>query len=128
ATDWADGGWDLEQTIALCRRLKDIGIDMIDASSGGNIHDQKIVLGAGYQVPFAEAIRRKTQIPTVAVGLLTQPVQAEQLVSLGHADAVMLARALLRDPYWPLHAARELKVDVPWPDQYKRADSGPLGR
>jgi 2,4-dienoyl-CoA reductase-like NADH-dependent reductase (Old Yellow Enzyme family) len=128
ATDWFEGGWDLAQTIELCRRLKDLGVDLIDCSSGGNIHDQKIVLGPGYQVPFAAAIRRETGIPTAAVGLISEPVQAEQIVAHGQADAVVLARALLRDPYWPRHAARALRVDMPWPDQYKRADVGPLGR
>ncbi len=128
ATDWYEGGWDLAQTMALCRELKAIGVDLVDCSSGGNIHDQKIVLGPGYQVPFAAAIRREASMPTAAVGLITEPVQAEQIVAHGQADAVVLARALLRDPYWPRHAARALGVAVPWPDQYKRADVGPLGR
>jgi len=128
ATDWAEGGWDLAQTIELARHLKAIGIDMIDASSGGNVHDQKIVLGPGYQVPFAEAIRREADIPTIAVGLISDAVQAEEIVSLGRADAVCLARALLRDPYWPRHAAKALRVEMEWPDQYKRCDVGPLGR
>ena len=128
ATDWADGGWDLAQTIELCKKLKAAGIDLIDCSSGGNIAAQKIPLGPGYQVPFAEAIRREADIPTMAVGLISEPVQAEQIVSLGRADAVCLARALLRDPYWPRHAAKVLRVDMPWPDQYKRCDVGPLGR
>jgi 2,4-dienoyl-CoA reductase-like NADH-dependent reductase (Old Yellow Enzyme family) len=128
ATDWYEGGWDLAQTIELCKRLKECGVDLIDVSSGGNIHDQKIVLGPGYQVPFASAVRREAGIPTIAVGLVTDAVQAEQIVAHGHADAVMLARASLRDPYWPRHAANELKVELPWPDQYKRADVGPLGR
>jgi len=128
ATDWYEGGWDIEQTVSLCKRLKDIGIDLIDCSSGGNIHDQKIRLGPGYQVPFAEAIRAGAAIPTAAVGLIAEPTQAEQIVSLGQADAVCLARAMLRDPYWPRHAAKALGVDLPWPDQYKRCDVGPLGR
>jgi 2,4-dienoyl-CoA reductase-like NADH-dependent reductase (Old Yellow Enzyme family) len=128
ASDWYEGGWDLQQSIVLCARLKEIGIDMIDCSSGGNIHEQKIRLGPGYQVPFAEAIRREVGIPTAAVGLITEPVQAEQIVSLGRADAVFLARALLRDPYWPRHAARALGAALPWPDQYKRCEAGPLGR
>ncbi|MGE5097842.1 MAG: NADH:flavin oxidoreductase/NADH oxidase [Betaproteobacteria bacterium] len=128
ATDWAPGGWDLEQSVALCRRLKDIGIDLVDCSSGGNIHDAKMKLGPGYQVPFSEAIRSATGIATCAVGLISDAVQAEEIVSLGHADAVCLARAMLRDPYWPRHAARTLGVDLPWPDQYKRCDVGPLGR
>jgi 2,4-dienoyl-CoA reductase-like NADH-dependent reductase (Old Yellow Enzyme family) len=128
ATDWAEGGWDLAQTIELCKALKAIGIDLIDCSSGGNIHAQKIALGPGYQVPFAEAIRREAGIPTMAVGLISEPVQAEQIVSLGRADAVCLARAFLRDPYWPRHAARALGVSLKWPDQYLRCEVGPLGR
>jgi 2,4-dienoyl-CoA reductase-like NADH-dependent reductase (Old Yellow Enzyme family) len=128
ASDWYEGGWDIEQTVMLCKRLKDIGIDLIDCSSGGNIHDQKIKLGPGYQVPFAEAVRAGAGIPTAAVGLISDAAQAEQIVSLGQADAVCLARALLRDPYWPRHAAKELGVDASWPDQYKRCDVGPLGR
>ena len=127
-TDWADGGWDLAQSIELCKRLKSIGVDLIDCSSGGNIASQKIALGPGYQVPFAEAIRREAGIPTMAVGLISEPVQAEQILSLGQADAICLARALLRDPYWPRHAAKALKVELPWPNQYKRCDVGPLGK
>ncbi len=128
ASDWKEGGWDLAQSIELAKRLKALGIDLVDCSSGGNAADQKIALGPGYQVPFAEAIRREAGIPTGAVGLISDAVQAEQIVSLGRADAVLLARAMLRDPYWPRHAARELKADFPWPDQYKRCDVGPLGR
>jgi len=128
ASDWKEGGWDLEQSIAFCRELKAIGIDLIDVSSGGNAHDQKIVLGPGYQVPFSAAIRRDAGIPTAAVGLITEAVQAEHVVSTGQADAVCLARALLRDPYWARHAAKTLGVDVKWPDQYLRADVGPFGR
>ena len=128
ATDWYEGGWDLGETVELCRRLKETGIDLVDVSSGGNIHDQRIVLGPGYQVPFASAVRREANIPTIAVGLITEPVQAEQVVAHGHADAVMLARASLRDPYWPRNAAKRLGVEFPWPDPYKRADVGPLGR
>jgi len=128
ATDWAEGGWDLRQSIELCCRLKDLGIDMIDCSSGGNILDAKMAIGPGYQVPFAAAVRKEAGIPTLAVGLISDAVQAEQIVSLGQADAVCLARAMLRDPYWPRHAAKELKVDLPWPDQYRRCDVGPLGR
>ena len=128
ATDWAENGWDLAQTLELARRLKALGIDLIDCSSGGNVLDAKMPLGPGYQVPFAEAIRREAGIPTLAVGLIADAAQAEQIVALGQADAVCLARALLRDPYWPRHAAKELKVDLPWPDQYKRCDVGPMGR
>jgi len=128
ASDWADGGWDLAQSIALAKRLKDIGIDLVDCSSGGNIAEQSIRLGAGYQVHFAEAIRREAGIPTAAVGLISDAVQAEQIVFHGQADAVCLARAMLRDPYWPRHAAKTLGVEMPWPDPYKRCDVGPLGR
>ena len=128
ATDWYEGGWDLHQSIVLCRRLKELGIDMIDVSSGGNIHEQKIRLGPGYQVPFSDAIRRQAGVATASVGLISDAVQAEQILSLGQADAICLARALLRDPYWPRHAAKQLGVDFPWPDQYKRCDVGPLGR
>jgi 2,4-dienoyl-CoA reductase-like NADH-dependent reductase (Old Yellow Enzyme family) len=128
ATDWTDAGWDLVQSIELCKRLKGIGVDLIDCSSGGNILDAKMTIGPGYQVPFAEAIRKEVGIATLAVGLISDAVQAEQIVFLGQADAVCLARALLRDPYWPRHAAKELKVEMPWPDPYKRCDVGPLGR
>ena len=128
ATDWAEGGWDLPQSIELCRRLKSIGIDMVDCSSGGNVADATIPFGPGYQVPFSAAIRRESGMPTIAVGLISEAAQAEQIVALGDADAVCLARALLRDPYWPRHAARTLGVAMPWPDQYKRCDVGPMGR
>ncbi len=128
ATDWAEGGWDLAQSIELCRQLKKTGIDLIDCSSGGNIATQKIALGPGYQVPFSDAIRREASMPTAAVGLISEPVQAEEILSLGRADAVCLARAMLRDPYWPRHAAKALKVEMEWPNQYKRSDVGPLGR
>lgn len=128
ATDWKDGGWDVAQSIEFARRAKALGIDLIDVSSGGNVIDQQIVLGPGYQVPFSSAIRKEAGIATTTVGLISDAVQAEQIVAHGHADSVSLARALLRDPYWPLHAAAELGVAVEWPDQYKRAIVGPLGR
>jgi len=128
ASDWKEEGWDLVQSIAFSRELKALGVDMIDVSSGGNAADQKIALGPGYQVPFAAAIRRDAGIPTAAVGLITEPVQAEHVLATGQADAVCLARALLRDPYWARHAAKALGVPMPWPNQYKRCDIGPLGR
>jgi len=121
ATDWVDGGWDLMQSIQLARWLKDAGVDLIDCSSGGLVADAVVPVAAGYQVPFAAAIRREALIPTVAVGLITDPLQAEQTLVRGDADAVFLARAFLRDPQWPLHAAQALDVDVPWPVQYLRA-------
>jgi 2,4-dienoyl-CoA reductase-like NADH-dependent reductase (Old Yellow Enzyme family) len=120
-TDWVENGWDLEQSIELCRRLKTIGVDLIDCSSGGLVPDAKIPAGPGYQVPFAAAIRQQIGIATGAVGLITEPAQAEQIVSAGQADAVLLAREFLRDPYWPLHAARSLGIDLSWPKPYERA-------
>ena len=121
ATDWVEGGWDLDQSIRLARLLRDIGIDLIDCSSGGLTPDARVPAAPGFQVPFAAAIRREAGIATGAVGLITEPMQAEQIVTSGQADAVLLARQLLRDPYWPLHAAKALGVDVPWPNAYLRA-------
>ena len=121
ATDWVEGGWDLQQTIAFSRELKKIGIDMVDCSSGGTVPDAKVPAGPGFQAHFAAAVRREVGIATGAVGLITEPAQAEQIVSTGMADAVMIGREFLRDPYWPLHAARILGVDMPWPPQYERA-------
>jgi 2,4-dienoyl-CoA reductase-like NADH-dependent reductase (Old Yellow Enzyme family) len=128
ASDWFEGGWDLAQTIEFAKRAKALGVDLIDCSSGGNIAEQKIVLGPGYQVAFAQAIKREAGIPVGAVGLITDAVQAEHILATGQADAVLLARALLRDPYWPHHAAKQLGATLAWPDQYKRADAGPLGK
>lgn len=120
ATDWAEGGWDLEQTITLATYMKSLGVDLIDCSSGGMVPDARIPVGPGYQVPFAGAVRRGARIPTGAVGLVTAPEQAEQIVALGEADAVLLGRAMLDDPYWPLHAAGKLRADVAWPVRYAR--------
>jgi 2,4-dienoyl-CoA reductase-like NADH-dependent reductase (Old Yellow Enzyme family) len=120
-TDWVSGGWDLDHSIELCRHLKALGVDLIDCSSGGLVPNAVIPAGPGYQTPFAAAIRREVGIPTGAVGCITEPVQAEQIVSTGQADAVVMARELLRDPYWPLHAARSLDTDLAWPPQYWRA-------
>jgi 2,4-dienoyl-CoA reductase-like NADH-dependent reductase (Old Yellow Enzyme family) len=121
ATDWAEGGWDILQSVELAKRLRELGVDLVDCSSGGAVAHAKIELGPGYQVPFARAIRHEAGIATGAVGLITEARQAESIVSEGSADAVLLARQLLRDPYTPLHWARELGVDVRWPDQYGRA-------
>jgi 2,4-dienoyl-CoA reductase-like NADH-dependent reductase (Old Yellow Enzyme family) len=121
ATDWAQGGWDLQQSVAFSRELKRQGIDLIDCSSGGQAPGVKIPLGPGYQVPFAETIRRDVHIATGAVGMITQARQAEEIIATGRADVVLLARELLRNPYWPLHAAAELGDDVTWPNQYGRA-------
>src|SRR5271166_2572350 len=121
ATDWTDGGWDLEQSIELSRRLKDLGVDAIDCSSGGNVESAKIPVGPGYQVPFSHSIRREAGMATAAVGMITDPAQADQIIRNGEADIVLLARELLRDPYWPLRAARELGQAMSWPVQYLRA-------
>ena len=121
ATDWKDGGWDLAGSIALCRELRALGIDLMDVSSGALVHDAQVPAGPGFQVPFAAAIRAEVGIATGAVGLITSAAQAEQIVATGQADAVFLARELLRDPHWPLRAARELGVDLAWPNQYARA-------
>jgi 2,4-dienoyl-CoA reductase-like NADH-dependent reductase (Old Yellow Enzyme family) len=121
ATDWMDGGWDLPQSVELARALKHIGVDLIDCSSGGNVPHAKVPVGPGYQTPFAEQIRRDANIMTGAVGMITSPVQAEQIIGTGQADAVIVARELLRDPYWPLRAARELGQRISWPVQYLRA-------
>ena len=121
ATDWVEGGWDIEQSVQLAKWMKEIGVDLIDCSSGGLILDAKIPVGPGYQTPFAAAIRAEAGIATGAVGMITSPSQAEHILVTGQADAVLLARELLRDPYWPLRAARELRADVEWPPQYVRA-------
>ncbi len=128
ATDWKPGGWDVAQSIELAKAVNRIGIDLIDVSSGGAVPDAKMTIRPGYQVPFARAIREGAQIATGAVGLITDAVQAEQIVADGDADCVFLARALLRDPYWPLRAAAELGVEVEWPDQYKRAKVNAFGK
>jgi 2,4-dienoyl-CoA reductase-like NADH-dependent reductase (Old Yellow Enzyme family) len=121
ATDYVDGGWDLEQAIEFARRMKASGIDLIDCSSGGAVPESKPPVGPGYQTPFSAAIRARVGIPTAAVGLITEPCQAETILVTGQADAVLLARELLRDPYWPLRAAHRLQADIRWPKQYERA-------
>jgi 2,4-dienoyl-CoA reductase-like NADH-dependent reductase (Old Yellow Enzyme family) len=121
ATDWAEGGWDLPQSVELCRRLKESGVDLVDCSSGGNVATAKIPAGPGYQVEFASAIRREGKIATGAVGMITDPGQAETIIRTGQADVVFLARELLRDPYWPRQAAHGLGVKIKAPVQYERA-------
>ena len=125
STDWTDGGWDIEQSVELARALKRLEVDLIDCSSGGNVPVASIPLGPGYQTPFAERIRREAGIMTGAVGMITSPTQAEHIIATGQADVVLLAREMLRDPYWALRAARELGATVPYPVQYAR--SGPHG-
>ncbi|CAN7245268.1 NADH:flavin oxidoreductase/NADH oxidase [Caballeronia sp. LjRoot34] len=121
ATDWMDGGWDTEQTIAFSRELKNRGVDWIDVSSGGISPLQKITVGAGYQVPFAQAVKDATGVNTFAVGLITDARQAEEIIASGKADAVALARAMLYDPRWPWHAAAELGAVLEAPPPYWRA-------
>ncbi|MEP6989497.1 MAG: NADH:flavin oxidoreductase/NADH oxidase [bacterium] len=121
ATDWSPGGWDISESIELARLAHAHGVDLVDVSTGGNVSGAQIPVGPGYQVPFASRVRREADVPTGAVGLITEPAQADGIVSRGDADVVILARALLRDPHWPLRAARALGVDVAWPSQYARA-------
>jgi 2,4-dienoyl-CoA reductase (NADPH2) len=121
ATDWVEGGWDVEQSVALSQELRRQGTDLVDCSSGGLVPRARIPVRAGYQVPFAERIRREVGIATAAVGLITEPEQAEGVIRAGQADLIMLGRVLLRKPYWPLHAARVLGQEVAWPVQYGRA-------
>lgn len=120
-TDWVEGGWDIEQSLELVRQLLPLGVDLIDCSSGGSDPHARIPLGAGYQTRFAEQIRRETGGKTGAVGLITAPAQADHIIRSGQADMVLLARELLRDPYWPLRAARELGYVTAWPAQYVRS-------
>ncbi|RKT60934.1 2,4-dienoyl-CoA reductase-like NADH-dependent reductase (Old Yellow Enzyme family) [Azonexus fungiphilus] len=121
ATDWLDGGWDAEQTVALCRLLRDDGVDLVDVSTGGLDPAAKIPAAPGFQVPFAARIRRETGLPVAAVGLITEAAQAEALVAGGEADLVLVGREILRNPYWPLQAAQALGVAAAWPAQYLRA-------
>ena len=125
STDWSPGGWDIEQSIELARQWKPLGVDLIDCSSGGNVASARIPIGPGYQTPFAERIRNAAGILTGAVGMITSPTQAEHIIGSGQADAVLIAREFLRDPYFPLRAARELGQEITWPAQYLRA--GPHG-
>lgn len=122
-SDWIEGGWDIEQSVELARRLKAEGVDLIDCSSGGAVPHAKIPVAAGYQVPFAEKIRHAANIATAAVGLITDPKQADEIIRNGQADVTLLAREFLRDPYWPAHAAEALgqKDKLPPPVQYARA-------
>ncbi len=119
-TDWTEGGWDIEQSIELARLLKALGVDLIDSSSGGNVAPAQIPIGPGYQTPFAQRIRREAGIATAAVGLITGAAQADHIIRTGQADMVLLAREMLRSPYWPLEAARALSHNATWPAQYLR--------
>lgn len=121
ATDWAEGGWDAAQSVELARVLGPMGVDLIDCSTGALVPGVRIPVGPGYQVEFAEQIRRETGILTGAVGMITDPAQAESIIEEGRADVIILARQLLREPYFALHAGKQLGADVDWPVQYQRA-------
>ncbi len=121
ASDWSDGGWTVEDSVILARVLADRGVDLVDCSSGGNVTGVRIAIGPGYQVPFARQLRRDAGVRTAAVGLITDPRQAESIIANDDADLVFLARELLRQPRWPLLAAHALGVPAPWPPQYERA-------
>ncbi len=121
ATDWTDGGWTGEDSVQLALGLKDMGVDVVDCSTGGNTPAAKIPAGPLYQVPYAGQVKKEAGIKTGAVGIITQPSEAEAILQNGQADLIVMARELLRNPYFPLHAAKELDVDIEWPDQYKRA-------
>ncbi|MCA1324719.1 NADH:flavin oxidoreductase/NADH oxidase [Herbaspirillum sp. alder98] len=123
ATDWAEGGWSADETVALSARLREVGVDLIDVSSGGNLPTAPIPVGPGYQTGFAARVKAEAGIASGAVGMITDAIQAEHVLRTEQADLVLLARELLRDPYWPLHAAQELREDVAWPPQYVRAAS-----
>jgi len=127
-TDWVEGGLTVEDSIAYCKLLKAEGIDLIDCSSGGLDHRQQIPVGAGYQVAFADRIRREVGIPTGAVGMITEAAQADTIIRTAQADVVSLARELLYNPYWPLHAAQTLHQPGSWPKQYERAAKGKAER
>jgi 2,4-dienoyl-CoA reductase-like NADH-dependent reductase (Old Yellow Enzyme family) len=121
ATDWAEGGWTADESVELARRLREHGVDLVDVSSGGQVPNAKIPVGPGFQVPFAARVRNEAGIPTAAVGMITEPKQANDVIDAGEADMVLLAREMLRDPYWPLHAASALGETASWPVQYLRA-------
>ena len=121
ATDWTPGGWDIDECVELARWLKDDGVDVIDCSSGGTVPHAKVATAPGYQVPFAARIRREAGIATAAVGLITQAQQAQEILARGDADLIVMARELLRDPYFPRRAARELDAEIEPPVQYQRA-------
>lgn len=121
SADWVEGGWTPEDSVKLAKHLQQAGVDLIDCSSGGNIGHAKIPVAPGYQVPFARQIRKETGILTGAVGMITTAEQAEEIITGGDADLVLIARESLRDPYFPLHAASQLKQDIDWPVQYMRA-------
>jgi len=121
ATDWVEGGWTPEDSVALAKLLQPLGVNVFDCSSGGVVPHAKIPVGPGYQVPFAQRIRSESGMPTGAVGMITDPAQADHIIRTGQADLVFIARQLLREPYWPFQAARALGQEIQWPPQYERA-------
>lgn len=121
ATDWVEGGWTLDESVDLARHLKNSGVDLVDCSSGGNVPPAQIPVGPGYQTPFAERVRHDANILTGAVGMITDPAQADHIIRTGQADVAIIAREFLRNPYWPLRAGRELGYPITWPVQYLRA-------
>jgi len=123
ATDWVDDGWNLVDSIELCTQLKALGVDLIDVSTGGNVHNAPIKATPGFQVPFAAAIRAEAKVMTAAVGLITEPEQAQYIIETGEADAVFLARAMIRNPRWALNAAEKLGVKIEWPHQLERGQT-----
>ncbi len=120
-TDWVEGGWTIEDSVSLAKSLKKEGVDLISCSSGGGVWEAKIPVGPGYMVPISEAVRHGANILTAGVGLITSAAQADQIIRNGSADVVLIGREMLRDPYWPIHAAQALKQPVPFPPQYHRA-------
>lgn len=121
ATDWVDDGWTIEDSVALAKQLQPLGVDLLDCSSGGVIPRAPIQVGPGYQTPLAATIKAETAMPTGAVGMINSPEQADHIIRTGQADLVLIGRDELRDPYWPLHAAQRLGIEVSWPSQYERA-------
>ena len=121
ASDWVEGGWSIADSVVLATRLKDLGCDYVTASSGGAVPEQKITVRPGYQVPFADRIRNEAGIPTMAIGLITQPLQAEEILAAGQADLIAIGRGMLFNPRWPWSAAAELGEEATYPPQYERA-------
>jgi 2,4-dienoyl-CoA reductase-like NADH-dependent reductase (Old Yellow Enzyme family) len=121
ATDWVEGGWTIDESVEVARMLKERGVDLVDCSSGGNVPSAKIPVAPGYQVPFAGRIRRETGLATAAVGMITEAVQANDIIANGDADLVLLAREMLRDPYFAVNAAAAITETASWPEQYLRA-------
>lgn len=129
ATDWVEGGWSADETVELCRLLKDLGVDLADISTAGLVPTATIPAGPGFQTEFAARIRREADLPAATVGLITAPAQADHIIRSGQADLVLIGREMLRDPYWPVHAAQALGQAVTWPLQYLRAaPAGSTGR